>query len=158
MRVIVKRSVQAAGFDPDLYSGHSLRTGLAIAAVGLGLPIYAMRKQTSQLNDFFKCQGFNRFIECAIALAEPQPFDRFTASEIPVWQPYTIAERASALATRHPPSADELARVNDLLGRVRWSSGRDRAAEIKHASPSTAVSGLSPPRQAASDRADDKQR
>jgi integrase len=49
--VIVKRSVAAAGFDPDEYSGHSLRAGLATAAASAGAPTYAIRKQTGHKSD-----------------------------------------------------------------------------------------------------------
>ncbi|MBK9945537.1 MAG: tyrosine-type recombinase/integrase [Kouleothrix sp.] len=49
--VIVKRSVAAAGFDSDLYSGHSLRAGLATAAAGAGAPTYTIRRQTGHKTD-----------------------------------------------------------------------------------------------------------
>lgn len=49
--VIVKRSVAAAGFDADLYSGHSLRAGLATAAAGAGAPTYNIRRQTGHKTD-----------------------------------------------------------------------------------------------------------
>lgn len=49
--VIVKRSVAAAGFAPDLYSGHSLRAGLATAAAGVGAPTYNIRRQTGHKTD-----------------------------------------------------------------------------------------------------------
>jgi Nuclease-related domain len=80
-------------------------------------PARQVTGQATALNDFFKRQGFNRFVDRAIALAEPQPFDQFTTSEIPVWLPFNIAERAAALSTRHPPSAGELSRINELLAR-----------------------------------------
>jgi hypothetical protein len=73
-------------------------------------------RQATTLNDFFKRNGLTRFVERAVALADPQPFDRFIASEIPVWLPFDIAQRAQALATRFPPAAAELARINELLG------------------------------------------
>ncbi len=73
-------------------------------------------RQATALNDFFKRNGLTRFVERAVALAAPQPFDQFTASAIPVWLPFDIAARTAALATRHPPPAAELARINDLLG------------------------------------------
>jgi hypothetical protein len=80
-------------------------------------PARQVTGQATALNDFFKRQGINRFVDRAIALAEPQPFDQFTASEIPVWLPFDLERCAAALATRHPPTADELARINDLLRR-----------------------------------------
>ena len=49
--VIIKRSVAAAGFDPDQYSGHSLRAGLATAAAGAGAPSYQIRRQTGHKSD-----------------------------------------------------------------------------------------------------------
>lgn len=63
--------------------------------------------QARALNDFFKRNGITRFIERAIALAEPQLFDQFIASEIPVWLPFDIERCAQALDThsgRPPPS------------------------------------------------------
>jgi hypothetical protein len=74
-------------------------------------------RQANALNHFFKCNGLMRFVERAVALSEPQPFDRFTASEIPVWLPFDIERRAQALAARHPPVEDELRAINMLLGR-----------------------------------------
>ena len=89
-------------------------------------PAAQARGQATALNDFFKRHGLNRYVEPAVALAEPQPFDQFTVSEIAVWLPYTITERAAALATRHPPTADEQARINKLL---RQRADAQRAAE-----------------------------
>jgi nuclease-like protein len=80
-------------------------------------PARQVTGQATALNDFFKHQGLNRFVDRAIALAEPQPFDQFTASEIPVWLPFDIADCAAALSTRYPPTVDELARVHALLGK-----------------------------------------
>lgn len=73
-------------------------------------------RQATALNDFFKRNGLSRFVERAVALAAPQPFDQFTASEIPVWLPFDIERCAGALATRHPPADDELHAINALLG------------------------------------------
>jgi Nuclease-related domain len=89
-------------------------------------PARQVTRQATALNDFFKRQGINRFVDRAIALAEPQPFDQFTASEIPVWLPFEIEQRAAALSTRHPPSADEQAQINELL---RRRADAQRAAE-----------------------------
>ncbi len=84
-------------------------------------------RQATALNDFFKRQGITRFVECAIALAQPQPFDHFTSSEIPVWLPFDLEQRAQALATRRPPNADELGQINDLL---RRRATEQRAVEV----------------------------
>jgi Nuclease-related domain len=73
-------------------------------------------RQAKALNDFFKRNGLTRFVERDVALSEPQPFDQFTESEIPVWLPFDIERRAQALATRHPPPTAELAWINELLG------------------------------------------
>lgn len=72
-------------------------------------------RQATALNDFFKRNGLTRWVERAVALSEPQPFDQFTASETPVWLPFNIAARVRALTMRHAPQADELARINALL-------------------------------------------
>lgn len=84
--------------------------------------------QALALNDFFKRQGINRFVEKAIALADPQPFDQFTTSEIPIWLPFNTTERAAALATRFPPTDDEIARIDELLSR---RAGEQRAVEAE---------------------------
>jgi len=85
--------------------------------------------QATALNDFFKRQGITRFVERAIALAEPQPFDHFISSEIPVWLPFDLEQRAQALAPRRPPDVDELSRINEILGRraaEQWALEADR--------------------------------
>ena len=43
---VVKRHAQAAGLDPSLYSGHSLRAGFATTAARAGKPDRAIQKQT----------------------------------------------------------------------------------------------------------------
>jgi len=48
---IIKRSVAAAGFDPDRYSGHSLRAGLATAAAKAGASSFEIRRQTGHKSD-----------------------------------------------------------------------------------------------------------
>lgn len=44
--LIVKRQASAAGLDPELYSGHSLRAGLATSAAEAGVNERAIMKQT----------------------------------------------------------------------------------------------------------------
>lgn len=80
-------------------------------------PARQVTGQATALHDFLARNGVERFVERAIALAEGLSEKNFVGSPIPVWLPFNIAGRAAALATRHPPSADELARVNELLGR-----------------------------------------
>ena len=43
---VVKRHAQAAGLDPSLYAGHSLRAGFATTAARAGKPDRAIQKQT----------------------------------------------------------------------------------------------------------------
>ena len=43
---VVKRTAQAAGLDPALYAGHSLRAGFATTAARAGKPDRAIQKQT----------------------------------------------------------------------------------------------------------------
>jgi site-specific recombinase XerD len=43
---IVKRLAQAAGLNPELYSGHSLRAGLATSAALAGAGLTSIMKQT----------------------------------------------------------------------------------------------------------------
>lgn len=48
---IVKRRIRAAGFDPDAYSGHSLRAGLATSAAMAGASMWKIRQQTGHASD-----------------------------------------------------------------------------------------------------------
>jgi integrase len=49
--VIIKRSAEAAGFEPKEYSGHSLRAGFATAAAAAGASDRAIKKQTGHKSD-----------------------------------------------------------------------------------------------------------
>lgn len=49
--IIVKERAEAAGFDPDLYSGHSLRAGLATSAVIAGVSTLSIRRTTGHASD-----------------------------------------------------------------------------------------------------------
>lgn len=49
--VIVKARAQAAGLEPSIYSGHSLRAGLATSAAALGMPFEQIRTQTGHTSD-----------------------------------------------------------------------------------------------------------
>jgi integrase len=49
--VIVKRRLEAAGFDPASFSGHSLRAGLATSAAMAGAPTFKIRAQTGHKSD-----------------------------------------------------------------------------------------------------------
>ena len=44
--LIVERAAAAAGLDPALYAGHSLRAGLATAAAGAGVSERVIAQQT----------------------------------------------------------------------------------------------------------------
>lgn len=46
MRVIVDRRADDAGLDPSLFSGHSLRAGLATSAAAAGLEERDIQRQT----------------------------------------------------------------------------------------------------------------
>ena len=48
---IIKERVAAVGFDPDGYSGHSLRAGLATSASAAGVPSSKIRQQTGHASD-----------------------------------------------------------------------------------------------------------
>lgn len=56
--VIVKLRVEAAGFDPVGYSGHSLRAGLATSAAMAGASAWKIRQQTGHASDTM----LNRYI------------------------------------------------------------------------------------------------
>lgn len=49
--IIVKERAKAAGFDPDAYSGHSLRAGLATSAVIAGVSTLSIRRTTRHASD-----------------------------------------------------------------------------------------------------------
>ncbi|WP_244424663.1 site-specific integrase [Methylobacterium nodulans] len=49
--VIVKERVQAAGYDPAPYSGHSLRAGFATSAAQVGVSSVKIRAQTGHASD-----------------------------------------------------------------------------------------------------------
>lgn len=49
--VIIKRRVEAAGFDPATFSGHSLRAGLATSAAMAGASSWKIRQQTGHKSD-----------------------------------------------------------------------------------------------------------
>ena len=49
--IIVKKRVAAAGFDPERYSGHSLRAGLATSAAMAGASSWKIRQQTGHASD-----------------------------------------------------------------------------------------------------------
>jgi integrase len=49
--LVVRERVEAAGFDPAPYSGHSLRAGLATSASQIGVPTWKIRAQTRHASD-----------------------------------------------------------------------------------------------------------
>lgn len=49
--IVVKDRAGAAGFDPEGYSGHSLRAGLATSAAMAGSPSHKIRAQTGHASD-----------------------------------------------------------------------------------------------------------
>jgi integrase len=49
--IIVKERAEAASFDPDAYSGHSLRAGLATSAVIAGVSTLSIRRTTRHASD-----------------------------------------------------------------------------------------------------------
>ncbi|WP_210240657.1 site-specific integrase [Mesorhizobium sp. B3-1-7] len=49
--IIVKERVEAAGFNPDDYSGHSLRAGLATSAAMAGASTWKIRAQTGHASE-----------------------------------------------------------------------------------------------------------
>jgi integrase len=48
---ILRDRLTAAGIDPNGYSGHSLRAGLATSAIKAGVPTYKVRAQTGHASD-----------------------------------------------------------------------------------------------------------
>lgn len=49
--LVVRERVAAAGLDPEGYSGHSLRAGLATSAAQAGVPTWRIRTQTRHASD-----------------------------------------------------------------------------------------------------------
>lgn len=49
--ILVKDAVWLIGLNPDLYSGHSLRAGLATSAAMAGVPSWKIRAQTGHASD-----------------------------------------------------------------------------------------------------------
>ncbi|WFU41783.1 site-specific integrase [Bradyrhizobium sp. CB82] len=49
--LILRERVEAAGFDPTSYSGHSLRAGLATSAAQADVPMWRIRSQTRHASD-----------------------------------------------------------------------------------------------------------
>jgi integrase len=49
--LVVKGRVAAAGIDPSMYSGHSLRAGLATSAAQVGVTSWKIRQQTGHASD-----------------------------------------------------------------------------------------------------------
>ena len=91
------------------------------------------------LHDFLARNGIDRFVERAITLAEAVPAADVSASPIPVWLPFNIAERARSLTTRHAPAGSELARIDDLLKR---RASEQRAIEEAQGQRSRSKSGV----------------
>jgi hypothetical protein len=80
-------------------------------------PAPQVTRQATMLHDFLAKNGITRWVETAIALAESVSEKNVAASPIPVWLPFNITDRAAVLATRHPPTADELTEINALLSK-----------------------------------------
>ena len=49
--LVVRKRVEAAGIDPESYSGHSLRAGLATSAAQAGVSSWKIRQQTGHASD-----------------------------------------------------------------------------------------------------------
>jgi integrase len=49
--LVVKERVAAAGIDPENFSGHSLRSGLATSAAQAGVSSWKIRQQTGHASD-----------------------------------------------------------------------------------------------------------
>ncbi len=49
--LVIKERVNSIGFDPNLYSGHSLRSGFATSAAQAGISSWKIRQQTGHASD-----------------------------------------------------------------------------------------------------------
>ncbi len=49
--LVIKERVAVVGLDPDEYSGHSLRAGLATSAAAAGVSSWKIRQQTGHASD-----------------------------------------------------------------------------------------------------------
>jgi integrase len=56
--LVLKQRLEAIGYDPKAYSGHSLRSGLATSAAQAGVSAWKIRAQTGHASD----QMLSRYI------------------------------------------------------------------------------------------------
>jgi hypothetical protein len=77
-------------------------------------PSRQVTENAKRLNFYLQQQGITRWVERAVALAEPQPIQNFQ-SEIPIWFLPTLEDAISNLATRTPPTEDEIKRICGLF-------------------------------------------
>jgi hypothetical protein len=77
-------------------------------------PSRQVTENAKRLNFYLQQQGITRWVERAVALAEPQPIQNFQ-SEIPIWFLPTLENAVSNLTTRTPPSEEEIKRIAGLF-------------------------------------------
>ena len=95
-------------------------------------PEKQVKRQATQLNEYLAKQGITRWVECAIALAEPVAEKDVADSQVPVWLPFNIAQQARSLTTRTPPSRAEVEQINALLARRADEQRAVEADRQKH--------------------------
>lgn len=78
-------------------------------------PSRQVTSNVKNLNIYLQRQGITRWVERAIALAEPQPISNFGSSEIPIWFVPTLETQAANLTTRTPPTEDEIKQITGLF-------------------------------------------
>ena len=59
MSTVLKRHAEAAGFDPEQYSAHSLRAGFITQAIRVGKPERRVKEHPSHSS----WETFNRYVE-----------------------------------------------------------------------------------------------
>ncbi len=77
-------------------------------------PSRQVTENAKRLNFYLQQQGITRWVERAVALAEPQPIQNFQ-SEISIWFLPTLEATVSNLTTRTAPTDDEIKRIVGLF-------------------------------------------
>lgn len=82
-------------------------------------PSAQVRRNAQRLNDFLRREAVPiRWIETAVALAEPQPITNFKNSETPIWLLPQIEDKVKNLTTRTPPNEKEIEQIVKSLTKL----------------------------------------
>ena len=125
---------RSAGADPAATA--VVPTAISVSTVATAAPTQppteAPAPTVAPVNEYLAKQGITRWVECAIALAEPVAEKDVADSQVPVWLPFNIAQQARSLTTRTPLSMAELEQINVLLARRADEQRAVEADRQKH--------------------------